>query len=113
MVEPLNIKIICQIYQNAQKVASTFQTCDILSSPLPAQSFRACVDKGTYDAISLNPDDPKSKRALYIENVHAMLVDNGYLVLTSCNWTEAELTTQFESRKFHIYFTSAKGNLHI
>ena len=76
--------------------------CDILTAPLIAPVFRACVDKGTYDAISLNPDDPKTKRSLYIENVSKMLDKSGYLVITSCNWTEDELVEQFESSKLII-----------
>ena len=36
-------------------------------------SFDACFDKGTYDAISLCPDDATRKRQKYIENVAEIL----------------------------------------
>lgn len=51
---------------------------------------------GTYDAISLHPDDPKAKRGSYIRHVHEMLEDNGSLIITSCNWTEEELIAAFD-----------------
>ncbi|XP_063992211.1 EEF1A lysine methyltransferase 2 [Diachasmimorpha longicaudata] len=57
--------------------------------------FRVIHDKGTYDAISLNPDDSVGKRKMYVKNVHRILADGGHLVLSSCNWTEAELKSQF------------------
>ncbi|KAJ8684063.1 hypothetical protein QAD02_019855 [Eretmocerus hayati] len=54
--------------------------------------FALAHDKGTYDAVSLCPDKPRDKRVRYVKNVHRILKDDGYLVLTSCNWTKAELT---------------------
>ena len=66
-------------------------------------SFDACFDKGTYDAISLCPDDATSKRQRYIENVAELLGSpedkRKLLILTSCNWTESELVEQFQERK--------------
>ena len=58
--------------------------------------FKLANDKGTYDAISLCPDNPKEKREKYIRNVHGILEDGGYLALTSCNWTKAELIEHFK-----------------
>lgn len=57
---------------------------------------------GTYDAISLHPDDPKSKRGLYIRHVYEMLENDGSLIITSCNWTEEELIAAF-----HGYFVKS------
>ena len=72
------------------------QTCDILSPTSPYNNqYDVCIDKGTYDAISLNPDAPDEKRSLYVKNVAAMLVDEGLLILTSCNWTQEELNKHF------------------
>jgi EEF1A lysine methyltransferase 2 len=50
---------------------------------------------GTYDAISLHPDNPKTKRTLYIKNVLELLNENSLFVITSCNWTEKELMESF------------------
>ncbi|XP_011298773.1 methyltransferase-like protein 10 [Fopius arisanus] len=59
--------------------------------------FRLIHDKGTYDAISLSPDNSSEKRHQYVENVHKILGTGGYLVISSCNWTQEELVKQFEN----------------
>ncbi|XP_054009919.1 EEF1A lysine methyltransferase 2 [Hylaeus anthracinus] len=72
---------------------------DILDSEvcdLPTD-FKVVHDKGTYDAISLHPQDPAIKRQKYIENVYKILLPDGYLVLTSCNWTKEELKKHFQN----------------
>lgn len=78
------------------------RVCDILDdqNTFP-NDFKLAHDKGTYDAISLQPEDPKGKRLKYIEKVHEILLSGGYLVLTSCNWTKAELVEHF-SEKFDL-----------
>nr|XP_034194025.1 EEF1A lysine methyltransferase 2 [Osmia lignaria] len=75
------------------------RVCDILNltnSELPID-FKLVHDKGTYDAISLHPEDPATKRQKYIENVYKILQPAGYLVLTSCNWTKEEIGKHFEN----------------
>ncbi|KAK9299821.1 hypothetical protein QLX08_007274 [Tetragonisca angustula] len=75
------------------------KVCDVLDSKnfdLPA-NFKLAHDKGTYDAISLNPENPASKRQKYIENVYRILLPSGYLVLTSCNWTKEEIEKHFQN----------------
>ena len=61
--------------------------------------YDVILDKGTYDAISLNPENALEQRKQYITNVHAMLKDGGLLFITSCNWTEDQLKEQFKSVK--------------
>lgn len=58
--------------------------------------FKVAHDKGTYDAISLNPEDAKEKRLAYLRNVSRLMEDDGYFIITSCNWTEDELKVSFE-----------------
>jgi len=54
--------------------------------------FDVCLDKGTFDAVSLIPDRPQLEvRRKYLQNVHRMLSDDGIFILTSCNWTTDEL----------------------
>ncbi|KAK0080576.1 hypothetical protein PV325_013736 [Microctonus aethiopoides] len=60
-------------------------------------NFKLIHDKGTYDAISLNPDNRQEQRAKYTKNVHKLLLTNGYLVISSCNWTQDELINHFKS----------------
>lgn len=77
------------------------QVCDILDNTLPCD-FKIVHDKGTYDAISLNPENPAEKRQKYMENVHRILSPGGYLVLTSCNWTREELVNHFTTRQYKL-----------
>lgn len=74
-----------------------YSVADLLQADtLNLGHFQIVHDKGTYDAVSLHPDDPKTKREAYIRQVHAMLSDtDGMFVITSCNWTADELCTAF------------------
>ncbi|CAH1266301.1 METTL10 [Branchiostoma lanceolatum] len=83
-----------------ENVNITYQRADILDEEDPIFSvdrFDICTDKGTYDAISLSPDDASQKRRTYVNHVHRLLKDSGLLVITSCNWTKEELTEHFSS----------------
>ncbi|XP_058124447.1 EEF1A lysine methyltransferase 2 [Anopheles ziemanni] len=86
-------KAICK----DQSLAIDYKVVDLLSeSEVNALGlFKVVHDKGTYDAISLHPDDAKTMRNLYIDHVHQMLTDDGLFILTSCNWTESELVSSF------------------
>ncbi|PSN34019.1 EEF1A lysine methyltransferase 2 [Blattella germanica] len=83
----------------AQNLTISFEVCDILSAEnsLSSQEFAVALDKGTYDAVSLNPDNPKQRREQYISNVWKLLRPQGILILTSCNWTEKELVSHFST----------------
>ncbi|PUU75441.1 S-adenosyl-L-methionine-dependent methyltransferase [Tuber borchii] len=62
---------------------------------VPEGGFDVCLDKGTFDAISLSDERlPDGRRAYegYAERVvQVMKRGSGLLVVTSCNWTEEEL----------------------
>ncbi|XP_068627288.1 EEF1A lysine methyltransferase 2 [Battus philenor] len=60
--------------------------------------FGLVHDKGTYDAISLNPENAREKREKYIQKVADILADDGIYVITSCNWTEDELIRHFSEK---------------
>lgn len=86
---------------NLPHAAIRFQVGDILEVRESAcaafnKKYHVCTDKGTYDAISLDPDSAPDKRKTYIRNVSDLLVTSGKLVLTSCNWTKEELVEQFK-----------------
>ncbi|XP_078676606.1 EEF1A lysine methyltransferase 2-like [Branchiostoma floridae x Branchiostoma belcheri] len=84
----------------SENVNITFQRADILNTDDPIFSvdrFDVCTDKGTYDAISLSPDDAAQKRQTYVDHVHKLLKECGLLVITSCNWTKDELLEHFSS----------------
>lgn len=80
-----------------QKHDITFKVADLLSeeSVLALGQFKICHDKGTYDAVSLM-EDAKEKRVLYVKNVAKLLEDDGFFILTSCNFTEDELISSFD-----------------
>lgn len=59
------------------------------------RNFDVCIDKGTYDAICLSPEESKEKRLAYMRNVSKLLSSDGIYVITSCNWTKAEIVAQF------------------
>ena len=66
-----------------------------------AKLFDVAIDKGTFDAVTLTPDDadPQSisvkSRDIYLLNVHRLLRPGGIVVVTSCNWTSEELSQEF------------------
>ncbi|XP_020647169.3 EEF1A lysine methyltransferase 2 isoform X1 [Pogona vitticeps] len=72
------------------------QVEDILSPSDELSGFQICIDKGTFDAISLNPDNASEKRKQYVKSLHKVLRPGGYFLITSCNWTREELSKEFE-----------------
>lgn len=98
---PLAIELAQSIARD-QNINISYRVGDLLSDTFVADfgQFDVVHDKGTYDAISLHPDEPKEKRQRYIENVHRLMADtaDAVLILTSCNWTEPELCAAFAGR---------------
>ena len=54
------------------------------------------IDKGTYDAISLKPEDAMSARQAYRTTVKRLMDQDSLFSLTSCNWTKDELVDFFK-----------------
>ncbi|CAH0770599.1 unnamed protein product [Bemisia tabaci] len=71
------------------------ESCDILSDEFPSKQYIVVHDKGTYDAISLCPDNASAKRKKYMVNVSKILAPEGVFIITSCNWTAEELLDHF------------------
>ncbi|KAL2888085.1 putative s-adenosylmethionine-dependent methyltransferase protein [Ceratocystis lukuohia] len=64
-----------------------------------ATGFDVVLDKGTFDAISLSDETGVHGRRVcedYARRVLHLVRRGGILVITSCNWTEAELISWFE-----------------
>lgn len=100
------IELAAQIAAD-QNMNITYTVLDLLSADEIKQKFGdkqfdVVHDKGTYDAISLHPENPAEKRVMYIENLYNLASSSGLLILSSCNWTEAELCTSL-SGKFEPY----------
>ncbi|KAL1461973.1 hypothetical protein WDU94_013831, partial [Cyamophila willieti] len=99
---------LAQLIKEKEKLANIqLKVQDLLSPNISPNVYHITVDKGTYDAISLNPEDPASKRKTYISNVHTMLKPDGLFIITSCNWTETELLDHFSQYFQHIESISA------
>ncbi|KAK3896729.1 S-adenosyl-L-methionine-dependent methyltransferase, partial [Staphylotrichum tortipilum] len=89
-----------------------FLVWDVLAGPLDAvrptatttantQGWDLVLDKGTFDAISLSDArDPLGRRVCegYGARVLALLRAGGIFLVTSCNWTEAELREWFDGK---------------
>lgn len=66
-------------------------------------NYDVALDKGTFDAISLAQDQSNTTAAdLYVNHVNEILKDNGTLLITSCNFTETELVSKFQSSKYKL-----------
>ncbi|KAI5853353.1 S-adenosyl-L-methionine-dependent methyltransferase [Tricharina praecox] len=77
-----------------------FETVDVIQDELmgqhwvPPGGFDVVLDKGTFDAISLSEEmlsDGRRVVEAYPAKVAAAMRKGGWLVVTSCNWTEEEL----------------------
>ncbi|XP_042763986.1 EEF1A lysine methyltransferase 2 isoform X4 [Panthera pardus] len=68
---------------------------DFLHLSTELSGFHICVDKGTFDAISLNPDSAIEKRKQYVKSLSRVLNGKGFFLITSCNWTKEELLNEF------------------
>jgi len=73
---------------------------------LGEQGFDVVLDKGTFDAISLSEEvDEQGRRIFegYRERVERLVKAGGMVLITSCNWTEAELRTWFEGGELEYH----------
>ncbi|XP_034632860.1 EEF1A lysine methyltransferase 2 isoform X4 [Trachemys scripta elegans] len=68
---------------------------DFLTPSAELSGFQICIDKGTFDAISLNPDNAAEKRKQYVKSLCTVLKMEGFFLITSCNWTKEELLNEF------------------
>ena len=58
-------------------------------------SFDLCHDKGTFDAVCLNPENVEFQQKKYIENLKILLRKGSWFIITSCNWTGDETRKHF------------------
>ncbi|ALC41855.1 CG9643 [Drosophila busckii] len=80
-----------------QTLSINYQVADLTQGAQELGTYQIVHDKGTYDAVSLCPDNPKEKRMQYLATVAQLLQDEeSFFVITSCNWTEDELLQSFD-----------------
>ena len=102
-----------------------FQVLDLIHSNPATQpwwpgAFDLVLDKGTFDAISLSPETiaapdggstPQRVCEVYPAKVADMVKPGGFLLVTSCNWTEDEVVHWFTGshgavgRRFEVWAT--------
>ncbi|XP_047615891.1 EEF1A lysine methyltransferase 2 isoform X3 [Phacochoerus africanus] len=75
---------------------------DFLNPSTKLSGFHVCIDKGTFDAISLHPDSAVEKRKQYVQSLSRALNVKGFFLITSCNWTKEELLNEF-SEGFELF----------
>ena len=75
---------------------------------LAGVKFDIAIDKGTYDAIALCPDDSKGKRHLYKDFLVRILKQDGIFIITSCNWTYDELIQFYTKNNEFEYLDEIK-----
>ncbi|XP_026864636.2 EEF1A lysine methyltransferase 2 isoform X1 [Electrophorus electricus] len=71
------------------------QEQDFLSLSPELKGFDMCIDKGTFDAISLSPEGQEMSKQRYVTSLRAALKPHGHFVITSCNWTKEQLLKIF------------------
>lgn len=77
-----------------------FEVWDIMGDENPwlGEVFDVVLDKGTFDAVSLNAEEDVDGRRIcegYRDKVEKMVKPGGRFLITSCNWTEKELGEWF------------------
>ena len=99
---PSAIELATQI-ASSKASAAKFQFYDLFGTE-KLSPVDLILDKGTFDAISLAAYDPnqQSPANLYVEVISKLLVEQGILLITSCNWTLEELVERF-SPQFNLH----------
>ncbi|XP_065144871.2 EEF1A lysine methyltransferase 2 isoform X1 [Paramisgurnus dabryanus] len=71
------------------------QVEDFLNPSAEMKNFDICIDKGTFDAISLSPEDREEAKKRYVGSLRTVLHPEGFFIVTSCNWTKEQLLQIF------------------
>ncbi|XP_064370429.1 EEF1A lysine methyltransferase 2 isoform X2 [Dromaius novaehollandiae] len=92
---PSAIQLSEQVKEKEGMSNIKFQVEDFLAPSAELSGFQICIDKGTFDAISLNPENAAGKRKEYVRSLCSVLQPEGFFLITSCNWTKEELLDEF------------------
>ncbi|KAH9935249.1 S-adenosyl-L-methionine-dependent methyltransferase [Amylocystis lapponica] len=96
----------------------TFSACDFLKEEVPAlegELWDLVLDKGTFDAIALAEKgaDGSAPADSYPARVASAVKPGGYFLITSCNFTEEELTSKFtRAGPRLVYHSRIHGNVY-
>ncbi|OJA13625.1 hypothetical protein AZE42_03975 [Rhizopogon vesiculosus] len=101
------VQLAQSVGRSRHLAAVTFRVCDFLQEDPPLLpdnhktdgigTWDLILDKGTYDAIALMEKDENGKVPVegYPMRIAKLLNPGGHFLITSCNFTEAELQTKF------------------
>ncbi|CAG7728851.1 unnamed protein product [Allacma fusca] len=91
---------LCRAVCQDNGFAANIKVFDLVDGPIDELgTYDVCIDKGTYDAISLIPSSSQTQaRNKYLDNVVSLMTGDSIFILASCNWTMAELTSQTLNR---------------
>uniref|UniRef100_A0A673LQT7 EEF1A lysine methyltransferase 2 n=1 Tax=Sinocyclocheilus rhinocerous TaxID=307959 RepID=A0A673LQT7_9TELE len=73
------------------------EVADFLNPSAELKGFDACIDKGTFDAISLSPEDREEAKKCYVNSLKTVVQPGGFFIITSCNWTKEQLLQIFRA----------------
>uniref|UniRef100_A0A3Q0RA67 EEF1A lysine methyltransferase 2 n=1 Tax=Amphilophus citrinellus TaxID=61819 RepID=A0A3Q0RA67_AMPCI len=90
-----SVELARSVLQAEDLTDVTVKEMDFLRCQEELKGFDVCIDKGTFDAISLNPDNTNEGKRLYVLALKDVLKDNGFFAITSCNWTKEQLRDRF------------------
>ncbi|XP_029962681.1 EEF1A lysine methyltransferase 2 [Salarias fasciatus] len=92
---PASVELAKNVLEAEDLPNVTVKEIDFLNCQGELKGFDVCIDKGTFDAISLNPVNTKEGKQLYVQSLKDALKDRGYFAITSCNWTKEQLLERF------------------
>ncbi|XP_034040396.1 EEF1A lysine methyltransferase 2 [Thalassophryne amazonica] len=92
---PASVELARNVLQAEDLREVTVKEMDFLNSHGELKGFDVCIDKGTFDAVILNPDNTKEIKKLYVQALKDALKDKGFFAVTSCNWTKEQLLARF------------------
>jgi len=92
---------LARLIAEEKKLSIVYETSNVLEESqsddgVLRRCYDLCLDKGTYDAVSLSPNDARGQRSLYTTRLQRLVKRGALFVITSCNWTKAELLEQFK-----------------
>ncbi|XP_074600652.1 EEF1A lysine methyltransferase 2 [Brevipalpus obovatus] len=120
---PSSIELARKVFENESILNKKLElfVVDFLRSNSVDKKVDIIIDKGTFDAICLNPEiNIEDSRGKYIKSLVSLLNQDGIFLIASCNWTREELLKIFEhSGPFQLHdsidtpciqFGGKKGN---
>ncbi|KAG0706768.1 S-adenosyl-L-methionine-dependent methyltransferase [Suillus ampliporus] len=109
------VQLAQSVAQSRNLAAVTFKVCDFLQEDPPllagdqkAGAWDLILDKGTYDAIALMEKDDNGRIPVegYPMRIAKLLNPGGHFLITSCNFTEAELQSKFITEETGLQYHS-------